>query len=52
MRTIRLCDHGILPNTDITLALRELFLQYPTDTAFIFEDADYFFTPHPEMRAD
>ena len=52
MRTIRLCDHGILPNTDITLALRELFLQYPADTEFVFEDADYFFSPHPEMRAD
>lgn len=52
MRTIRLIEHGIMPNTDITLPLYQLFLQYPTDTEFLFENADYFFTPHKEMCAD
>lgn len=52
MQTIHLRDHGILPGTDITLALCDLFRAYPTDTTFVFEDADYYFAPHDEMHAD
>ena len=52
MQTIRLCEHGILPDTDITLPLYQLFLNYPTDTEFVFENADYYFSPQEEMRAD
>ena len=52
MQTIRLYDYGIVPDTDITLALYQLFLKHPTDTEFVFENADYYFSPHEEMRAD
>ena len=52
MKTIRLSDCGILPDTDITLALCELFRNNPRDTEFVFEDADYYFTPYEEMRYD
>lgn len=52
MNTIRLSEYGILPNTDITLSLYELFLQYPNDTEFLFEKGDYYFNPHKEMQAD
>ncbi len=52
MKTIRLKDRGILPDTDITLSLYKLFLENPTDTEFVFEDADYYFSPFDEMKAD
>lgn len=52
MQTVSLKDHGILPNTDITLALHKLFERYPRDTEFVFEEADYYFSPHSEMFAD
>lgn len=52
MRTIRLCEYGVMPNTDITLSLYQLFLKYPSDTEFIFENDDYYFTPHKEMHND
>lgn len=52
MQSIRLKDRGILPDTDITLALYDLFLNNPEDTEFIFEDADYYFSPHEELFAD
>ena len=52
MNKIRLKDHGILPETDITLSLYALFQKYPKDTEFIFEDADYYLYPHEEMYAD
>ncbi len=52
MNTIYVKDHGIQPNTDITLALHDLLRQYPKDTTFVFENADYYFTPHEEMFAD
>ncbi|MBQ9806942.1 MAG: right-handed parallel beta-helix repeat-containing protein [Clostridia bacterium] len=52
MRKIFLRDEGILPNTDITLGLHALFLRYAEDTEFVFEPADYYFSPHEEMRAD
>ncbi len=52
MTTIRLSDCGILPNTDITLPLCELMKKYKTDTEFVFENADYYFSPHTEMHHD
>ena len=52
MNIVRLQDHGILPETDITLALYDLFRKYPKDTEFVFEDADYYLNPHEEMHAD
>ncbi len=52
MTVIRLSDHGIMPDTDITLALYELMQAHPKDTEFVFEDADYYFYPHEEMRFD
>ena len=45
MTQIILKDHGILPNTDCTLALAELFAEHPCDTEFIFESGDYHFSP-------
>ncbi len=52
MTTIRLSDHGILPDTDITLALDQLMQEHPYDTEFVFETADYYFRPHEEMHFD
>ena len=52
MKTIRLKDYGILPDTDITLSLCELFKDNPCDTEFVFEDGDYYFSPHEEMHFD
>ena len=52
MKTVRLKDHGILPNTDITASLRALFEEHKTDTEFLFEDGDYYFSPTNALRAD
>lgn len=52
MTTIRLSDLGILPDTDITLTLFELFKKYSSDTEFVFENADYFFSPSELLRED
>lgn len=45
MTQIRLKDHGILPGTDCTLALAELFAAHPENTEFLFEPGDYHFSP-------
>jgi len=45
MNQIILKDHGILPGTECTLELAELFRKYPTDTEFVFEAGDYYFLP-------
>ena len=42
MKKIYLSDVGILPGTDITLALYKLFKENPYDTEFVFENAKYF----------
>lgn len=52
MKKVLLSDFGILPDTDITLALYNLFREYSSDTEFIFENADYYFSPKEEMYAD
>lgn len=52
MKTVRLKDHGILPNTDITASLRALFEEHKTDTEFLFEDGDYYFSPTNALQAD
>lgn len=52
MNTIRLSDHGVLPNTDITLSLHTLLQQYPQNTEFVFENANYYFSPHKDLYAD
>lgn len=52
MQTIYVAEHGILPGTDVTAALRELFLKYSADTVYIFEKGDYYFSPMEEMKAD
>lgn len=45
MNRIILKDHGILPGTECTLQLAELFRDYPNDTEFVFEEGDYHFLP-------
>jgi len=45
MNQIVLKDHGILPGTECTLALAELFRAHPADTEFVFEEGDYYFLP-------
>ncbi|MBE6598114.1 MAG: hypothetical protein E7638_01585 [Ruminococcaceae bacterium] len=45
MKQIVLKDHGILPGSECTLELAELFRNNPTDTEFVFEAGDYFFLP-------
>ena len=52
MQTIQVSEHGVRPNTDVTLSLRELFLRYPKEAVFVFEEGDYFFSPRKEMQAD
>lgn len=52
MKTVRLSDCGILPETDITAALTALFGKYKEDTAFIFENADYYLSPKDAVCAD
>lgn len=52
MKQVRLLDYGIAPGMDITLSLHELFQKFPEDTEFLFENGDYYFSPHDAMRAD
>jgi len=52
MNTIRLSDHGILPNNDITAPLYSLMARYKENTEFVFENADYYFSPRDAMRLD
>lgn len=52
MNIIRLSQVGILPDTDVTLALCKLFRDNKQDTTFVFENADYYLNPHEEMRID
>lgn len=52
MKSIRLSDYKILPNTDITASLCSLMEQNKENTEFVFENADYYFSPHEAMRAD
>ena len=52
MKTIRLSDIGILPGSDVTKALALLFEENKQDTTFVFEDADYYFSPAEALRAD
>lgn len=52
MKKIILREQGILPNTDITLSLYKLFCENPTDTEFVFEAGDYYFSPQDSMKYD
>lgn len=50
MEKIILSKKGILPDTDITAALYQLFCQCNSNTTFVFENGDYYFSPCDEMR--
>ncbi|MBE6694908.1 MAG: hypothetical protein E7587_00490 [Ruminococcaceae bacterium] len=50
MNTVRLSEYGILPDTDITASLYALMERNKEDTEFIFEDADYYFSPHEAVK--
>lgn len=52
MKTIRLLDYGILPNTDITSSLCRLMEENKENTEFVFENGDYYFSPRDAVRAD
>ena len=52
MKTIRLSEHGITPNTDITLKLSLLFEKYKENTEFVFENSDYYFSPKDAKKED
>ncbi len=52
MNRVVLSEKGILPNTDITSALNSLFGKYRSNTVFVFEDGDYYFSPTEEMKLD
>ena len=52
MKKIFLSEKGILPNTDITAALCELFSKEKNDTEFIFESGDYYFSPQNALKLD
>lgn len=52
MQTLHLSQQGIRTGEDVTLALCKLFNEYREDTTFVFENGDYYFFPHEEMKAD
>ena len=52
MKKIILSQNGILPNTDITLSLYQLFCENPVNTTFVFENGDYYFSPLKEVKFD
>ena len=52
MKSICLSDCGILPDTDITSSLRLLMDQNKENVEFVFENADYYFSPQEAMCAD
>jgi len=52
MKKIFLSEKGILPNTDITAALCEVFTSKTCDTEFIFESGDYYFSPKNALKLD
>ena len=52
MKTVFLTDCGILPNTDITASLSALLSENTSDTEFVFESADYYFSPKDAVLAD
>ena len=52
MKSMRLSDCGILPDTDITASLYSLMEQNKENVEFVFENADYYFSPHEAMRVD
>lgn len=52
MKKIILSQKGILPDNDITMDLYQLFAENSSDTVFIFEKGDYYFSPRKEMRFD
>lgn len=52
MQRVVLSDHGVLPGSDVTGALCALFREFPRDTEFVFEQGEYYFSPHEEMKVD
>ena len=52
MKTIYLSECGILPKTDITLALNRILRENTTDTEIVFDDADYYLSPNTEIQAE
>ena len=48
--TIKLWEHGIVPGSDVTLEINQIFQEYKEDTLFEFEEGDYYFSPHEELR--
>ena len=52
MKKLILSENGILKNTDITLALYELFKENKEDVTFVFEEGDYYFSPKDELRLE
>ena len=52
MKTVVLSQNGIMPGTDITLGLYQLFCKHKLDTTFVFEKGDYYFSPFDEMKFD
>jgi len=52
MKRIILSQNGILPNTDITEALYQLFCDHTSNTEFVFENADYYFSKKDTLRFD
>ncbi len=52
MQTIYLSEQGVRTGEDITVSLCKLFREYRENTTFVFENGDYYFSPHAEMKAD
>ena len=52
MEKIILSQKGISPDTDVTIPLYNLFCENTTDTTFVFEEGDYYFSPQEAMKFD
>lgn len=52
MENLVLSKSGVLPGTDITTALYEVFSKHTENTTFVFEEGDYYFSPKDEMKFD
>lgn len=52
MKNLILKENGIGKDTDITLGIYKLFEDNKEDTCFIFEEGDYYFSPHDELKRE
>lgn len=50
METVILREYGVVPGKDVTLEINRVFEQHKENTVFEFENGDYYFSPHDELK--